>query len=202
MRGFRGQMLRQVRIKVFSTGAGLKEGDPDPHWQLVARNDQPNFKPRPAVVTGVNPRYYLANDPARSQWISTADGLPKLPGAVTYTFRTTFELADVLPDTAVLQGWFLADNQVRAVRLNGRAVSVPVHGVDPPFDQLHSFTVRKGFVAGTNVLEINVFNLPTSWGEGTPMVLLVELEGFALRDGHTAGDPDRTDKKESQPMEQ
>jgi hypothetical protein len=130
-------------------------------------------------VTVVDPRNYLANDPARSQWISTAGDLPKLPRGV-FTFRTTFELADVLPETAVLQGWFLADNYVIVVRLNGAAVSVPEHSSLPPFDERHSFTIRKGFVAGTNVLEIDVRNLQTSWGEGTAMALAVELEGFAI----------------------
>ena len=45
------QMPRRVRIKMFNTGMNLKEGDRDPHWQLVARSDDPKFKPRPAVVT-------------------------------------------------------------------------------------------------------------------------------------------------------
>ena len=48
---FARQMPRRVPIKLFNTGVGLKEGDPDPHWQLVARSDDPHFKPRPAVVT-------------------------------------------------------------------------------------------------------------------------------------------------------
>ena len=47
------QMPRRVRIKMFNTGVNLKVGDPDPHWQLVARSDDPKFKPRPAMVTSI-----------------------------------------------------------------------------------------------------------------------------------------------------
>jgi hypothetical protein len=174
------QMPRQVRLKLFSTGVNLKEGDSDPHWQIVAQSENAKFKPRPAVVVAIDPRYYLPNDPARAQWISLAGNLSLTPRAV-FTFRTTIELSEVLPDTAVVQGWFLVDNHVDAIRLNGKAVAVPEHDTRPPFDRFHSFTMRKGFVAGANVLEIDVLNLPTSWGEGTAMAMAVELQGFALR---------------------
>ncbi len=99
-------MPRRVPIKVFNTGVGLKEGDPDPHWQLVARSDDPHLKPRPAVVTLIDPRHFQSNDPTRLQWISTAGDLPKVPDGVTYTFRTTFELVDAVPGSAVMQGGF------------------------------------------------------------------------------------------------
>ena len=78
---------------------------------------------------------------------------------VTYTFRTTFELGDnVLPETAVLNGWFLVDNCVRAIRLNGHATPVPEHGWNVS-DLFHGFSFNKGFVAGTNVLELDVENI-------------------------------------------
>ena len=51
--GFPRQMPRRVAIQAFNTGAGLDEGQPDPHWQLVARSDDPSFKPQPALVTAV-----------------------------------------------------------------------------------------------------------------------------------------------------
>ena len=140
-------------------GPGLKEGEPDPHWQLVAVSNDPKFKPRPAVVSSLPYGIWLANDPDRSQWISTADGMPDLPHGVTYTFRTTFELADALPETAVLQGWFIVDNYIRAIRLNGQEVPVPEHGdgSNGVFHQFYRFVARRGFVEGTNVLEIDVY---------------------------------------------
>ena len=51
----RGTCPAGRRSKLFNTGVGLKEGDPDPHWQLVARSDDPHFKPWPAVVTAAIP---------------------------------------------------------------------------------------------------------------------------------------------------
>ena len=188
-------MPQRLPMNLFNTGIGLKEGDPDPHWQLVARSDDPKFKPRPAVVTAVFPPAYRLNNPARSQWISTANMLA-VPGGV-YTFRTTFELADAAPESAVLAGRFLADNHVNAIRINGNAASVPEHGTTPPFDHFHSFLVRKGFVEGTNVLEIDVLNLATSSGKNTPMMLLVELEGFAFADGTVPAQSSRTRRRQT-----
>ena len=175
------QLPRRTRIKVFNTGQAIREGDSDPHWQLVAATTRPHFKPRPAVVTLVEPRLYLANDPARSQWISMLNGLLNVRNDVTYTFRTTFELVGVPPSAAVLQGRFIADNCVTAIRLNGKATTVPEQASDAPFDKFYSFTINKGFVDGTNVLEIDVYNGSTREQslkmEYGPMLLRVELNG-------------------------
>jgi hypothetical protein len=102
-----------------------------------------------------------------------------------YTFRTTFDLVGRAPESAVLRGRFLADNHIDAIRLNGQSVTVPEHGTSAPFDQFHSFAAKSGFVTGTNVLEIVVYNLPSLrlQRDDTPMALRVELEGVALRAG-------------------
>ncbi len=179
---FAHQMPMRLPIKLFNTGVELKVGDADPHWQIVARSDDPKFKPQAAVVTTIVP-IYAENDPAKSQWISTAGDLPRLPNGVTYTFRTTFELAGLFPGSAVLGGWFIADNHVKAIRLNGVQVPVTYHGWDPPYGLFHSFTAPKGFVEGTNTLEVDVEN---GGGEGgaewpaSPMLLRVETEGSFL----------------------
>ncbi len=109
-------------------------------------------------MTRILPNYYLANDPGRSQWISQVGDLSALPEQVTYTFRTTFDLTGALPDKALLCGKFLADDHVNAIRLNGRKVDVPGHGYEWPFVNWHEFKAAGGFVAGKNVLEIDVFN--------------------------------------------
>ena len=181
-------MPQRARIDVFNTGVGLKEGADDPHWQIVAVSNDPKFKPRSAVVAWADrPSQFRPNDPASSQWISTADQLPDLPDDVTYTFRTTFELADYVPGSAKLRIGFLADNHVQAVRLNGKNISVPEHGYLAPFFDPHWFSIDKWFVEGANTLEFDVLNgVP---GERTPsgispMALLVELEGSMFRDAH------------------
>ncbi len=133
----------------------------------------------------------LPNDPARSQWISLfADTGEKayLPEEVTYTFRTTFDLTGTSPDTAVLQGRFMADNHVDAIRLNGRHVDVPAHDCGGDwrqgyrFQEFHDFKATHGFVEGTNVLEIVVFNGDFDFrpGRRSPMLCRVELKLSAV----------------------
>ncbi|NLF07538.1 MAG: FecR domain-containing protein, partial [Pirellulaceae bacterium] len=185
---FRLMPVRE-RIEVFNTGYGLAEGEADPHWQVVAASNDPDFKPRLAMVTIVNrPSQFRPNDPARSQWISTVPDLSDVPNGVTYTFRTTFELTDLVPGSAKLRIGFLADNRVQAVRLNGAPVAVPEHGHLAPFYVLNRMIIEEGFVAGANVLEIDVFNGAPESGSSpaSPMALLVELEGTMLRGGRAA----------------
>ncbi len=169
-------------IGLFNTGIGIAEGDPDPHWQLVARTDDPNFKPRAATVTCIGEGAFgswLANDPGRSRWLSTANGPPFVPNGVTYTFRTTFELAGALPQAFVLRGRFIGDNRVDAIRLNGKPVRVPEHGNDA-FDRFTEFSIEKGFVEGTNTLEFDVYNGAPGDGETGPMGLRVEWDRSSL----------------------
>jgi len=198
--GFARAMPRWAPIKVFNTGIGLKEGDPDPHWQIVARSDDPNFQPQQAVVTSVTSQF-LSNNPARSQWISTNGDLPKLPGG-TYTFRTVFELKDVAPESVLLQARIIADNGVKRILLNGVGVATVEGSFQPPFYKFNNFIIRKGFVEGTNVLEIEVINHFSSDKSGTPMALLVELEGIAMSEWRKpsetppAGSPPSEGKKE------
>ena len=177
------QMPRRVRIKMFNTGVNVKVGDPDPHWQLVARSDDPKFKPRPAVVANTIASPWLSNQSDRSQWISAVGGESVVPDAATYTFRTTFDLTGMRPCTASLLGRFAVDNHIQAIRLNGHNVSVPTHDYEE-FGFFHAFSSDRGFVEGVNVLEIEVKNgMPSSDGSSmssSPMGLLVELEGSVL----------------------
>ncbi len=177
------ELPKSTAIVVFNTGVGLKPGSADPHWQLAARSDDPQFKPRPAMVTSNIPGVWAGNESQQSQWISANSASPAMPDKVTYTFRTTFELADASPEKAVVHGWFMADNHVRAIRINGRPVSVPEHDFYGPFDRFHPFTIRSGFVRGTNVLDIEVVNgTPHDNRHLTPMGVRVELRGAAARE--------------------
>ena len=173
-------MPKRVRIKVLNTGVNLKVGDPDPHWQLVARSDDPKFKPRPAVVADASANPWLSNQLDRSQWVSAVGTTPE---GVVFTFRTTFDLKGMRPSTAVLHGRFVADNHVRAIRLNGRKLSVPEHGYED-FGFFHGFSSDRGFSEGRNVLEIDVENgspgFDASSAHPSPMGLLVELEGSVI----------------------
>ena len=178
-------MPKYVPIKLFNTGIGLKEGDNDPHWQFFARNDDPKFKPRPAVVAHALVDIYSPNDPARSQWVSTNAGeLIDMPGNATYTFRTTFDMAGLWLQGAGLRVRFRADNFVGAIRINGRNVPLPPQSQNMPFDALYGIVITNGIVQGTNTLEIDVNNYitehPNSQSNKSAIALRVELEGTAL----------------------
>ena len=123
---------------------------------------------------------------------------------MTYTFRTTFDLAGAAPETAVLRGQFLADNHVTAIRLNGRNVDVPKQHQGVPFAYWAEFKVADGFVAGTNVLEIDVLNKdprrpPDNSPHFSPMALRVELHGSALARPLHPPDAQNLPKKEKLP---
>jgi hypothetical protein len=156
--------------------AGLNKGEAESDWELTAASIDPRLEPGKAFVIWMTPLpdrpADLPNNRARPQLQN-----PVVPGGAQ-TLHTTFHLADV---TAVLRGRCFAGSHVSAIRLNGRAVSVPEQGGARSFDQLRSFTVREGFVAGTNVLEIDVFigsaRERAANKAVNPLVLRVQLEG-------------------------
>ena len=172
-RDFARQMPSRAPIMRFNTGAGLKEGDPDPHWQIVAMSNDPNFKPRPAVVTAVGPGYQ-PNDPARWQWISLGNGLPDLPNGVTCTFRTTIEVKGTpRPDQyrSLLQLSILLNKKLKAVRINGEEMSPhqPSNNSRPQADVAVAGTKWR---KGVNYLEFDVTNEDPSRADGTSPILL------------------------------
>jgi hypothetical protein len=194
------EMPRRMRIKLFNTGMNLKAGDPDQHWQLVARSDNAKFKPRPAVVTEIRDPRYVSNQSDRSRWIAATGGGPVMPDGVTYTFRTTFDLKGMRPSTAVLRGRFVVDNHIRAIRLNGHEVPIPKHGHEE-FGFFHTFSIDRGFVEGINVVDIEVENGdPQAIMLTSPMCLLVELEGWAFSTwpGSSTGAADAQQRQSNQ----
>lgn len=186
------QMPKPVRIALFNTGVGLNEGEKDPHWQLVARSDDPNFRPCPAVATRAEVIHaLLPNNPKISQWVSAVgDGSP-LPENVTYTFRTTFDLKGLSPKSARLRGRFLADDHVTALRLNGRHIRVPEHRWGQPFIHWCEFKIAEGFLDGSNVLDVDVLNSdPVSHGRpSSPMLFRMEIEGIAYPHSGVSAEP-------------
>ena len=201
-------MPKRMPIKAVQHGSG-REGRARPTrtGKSSPAATSPHFKPRPAVVTRISPSPdYLANEPERWQWISAVGDLVRLPEEVTYTFRTTFEISGALPGTAILRGTFLVDDHVNAIRLNGRNVDVPEHSYgDTSATLYHDFTATSGFVEGTNVLEIDVFNggyAIAEPGRTSFMLLRVKLDGSVLRAAATASDDTAppTRGKEGSPM--
>lgn len=174
-------------ITMFNTGAALTEGDEDPHWRITAGPVGGFGGPQFGVVVVPDERY-APNEPARSQWISMAKDLR--PGALPnslFTFETEFDLTGFDLETVMVAAQVLADNGVRAIRVNGRAA--PMQGWDDnTFGQ--SFTrnrfrlieIQDGFVPGVNRIEFDVWNgvyqLESMKSEANPMSLRVEFQGY------------------------
>ncbi|NLF06569.1 MAG: hypothetical protein GX594_01120 [Pirellulaceae bacterium] len=151
----------RTRVCLHNTGIGLRIGDSDPHWQIIAVGGDPDFKPRQAVASATPPYdRWLWNHPRRVQWISlsTTENGPTDLAAGTYTYRTTFQLRGVDLAAFKIKGAFLADNHVDAIRINGRSLRVPEHGYDIPIDEPVEFVISEGFAEGENVLEFDVLN--------------------------------------------
>jgi hypothetical protein len=175
--------IRTIRgpIPARGTGQGLKIGDPDPRWQLVADSNDRAFAARPAVVCGPGP-VGLDNDD-RSAWVSTAGDRPNVPGG-KYTFATTFDLAGFDPSTVELHLALGVDNFVREVLLNGKPTGLVL--ARPPNEAKSKRTaseIKEGFVPGENRLEIVVENGAGVGTKNRPnaMALRAELSGTAVR---------------------
>ncbi len=178
---FARSMPKRIPIKLFNTGIGLKEGDPDPHWQIIARSDDPKFKPRPAIVRHPYPSWFRGES-CRWLWISLVGDDSELPNNVTFTFRTTFDLIDVYPNTARLSGWFLVDNHIQAIRLNGHGLVVPKHEYNKAMHEFCKFTIDHGFVEGSNQLEVEVENrdIIDLQSLSSPMGVVIDMEGSVV----------------------
>jgi hypothetical protein len=177
---------------VFSTGVddsgiALAPGMPDPHYALIL-DPSHSLDPKPKV-TNDRPPTWVANptgSPA-AQWINPngIGGATSTKGRLvdgTYTYSLTFDLAGLIPSTAVISGQWASDNDA-SMFLNGDVV--PVSSIPFPdpswtpysFDHFTAFTISSGFVDGLNTLEFAVHNAFTfiSDDRPSPTGLLVQI---------------------------
>ena len=190
---FARRMPRRIAVKTFNTGVSLGVGDRDPHWLVVARSDAPKIDPFQASVVAFPPKLALANDPSESQWISLSPAL-KCADRVVYTFRTTFDLSGMAPATAVLQGYFIADDYVKAIRLNGQSIKVLPNYPHKPFVRWCPFRAYAGFVEGENVLEFDVVNEHPARKQMNELGLRVKMEA-TCREASSAAYGEKQKKK-------
>lgn len=135
-----------ANIVLFSTGldaAGLPlaGGSADPHYDvLIAGN------PDARVLSSPHPAY-IPNS-AASQWIwETADSVP---GSVTRTFRTTFDLTGMDPLSAVINGRWSTDNQGNDILVNG----VSTGQTSPTFLSFSNFSIAAAnLLPGLNTID-------------------------------------------------
>jgi hypothetical protein len=172
-------------IALWNSGIGLSEGDEDPHWRITAGPKGGSYdKPQFGVVCKPDERY-SANEPQRSQWLSFArDVRPGGRAKSIFTFETTFDLTGFDPSTVMVAAQILADNGVRAVRINGHSVPlVPwddnADGQTFKSDQFRLVKMRDGFVPGKNKLEIDVWNGVYVGAEKQPNPMSLRVEFLA-----------------------
>lgn len=159
---------------VDDAGALLAAGVVDPHWRLMQSADAAAPGPNAFVVReGFPIPPWLANGPD-SKWIAPqADqSSGNLPG--NYTYRLAFDLTGFDPATAVITGRWSSDNAGLEVRLNGQPTGLAFDGSFGTFSP--EFTLRSGFLDGTNAIEFVVNNA----GDGVnPTGFRAQLAGTA-----------------------
>jgi hypothetical protein len=135
---------------LFNTGVDgaanpLAVGASDPHYTITETGGQ-------AVVMTPHPVWLVRPD---ARWIwQAANGAPV---NVTRTFRATFDLTGLDPSTAIIEGFWAADNE-GDILLNGASTGQSCGSFPStnPFKIGCNFTVNAGFVSGVNTLDFVV----------------------------------------------
>ena len=177
-------------IEIFNTGRGLAPGDEDLHWTITDGALGEGFQgPQHAVVCDPDERY-LPNYTELSQWVSVSRNIR--PGCLpnsSYTFRTEFDLSGYDLGTVMILADMLADNGVRAVRINGEPVDLVPWRDNVYLQKFHRYRraeITEGFIPGKNVIEIDVWNgvyhfdsdVANTTPTPNPMALRVEWQAF------------------------
>ena len=167
-------------LVLFNTGVNaagglLAPGAVDPHFVLTASAD-PTAPPPSAEVTSPVGSQWLQNSASPlSQWISPRpDTWSVSEPNGNYTYRTTFNLTGLDPNTAQITGrWAVDDSSTHW--LNGVQVpgGVPIN----TYDRWTPFSITSGFIPGVNTLELRSQNL-----FGGPTGVRLEMTGTADTD--------------------
>ena len=181
------QHFRPLRpITIWNTGVGAASAANDPHWRIVSGCEEHGAYPRPAVITIGDVGSYEDNKPDASQWISVEpEGYPGVPPESTHTFETTFDLTGFDIDTVYVVGYFLVDDAIDSLRINGHPVEFKRWATTwdvYDFRSFHPIEITDHFVEGENTISIDVFNSPSrpdvAPDSPNPMALRVEWQAF------------------------
>ena len=126
---------------VDSSGTPLGDGVSDPHYYILETTSS-------GVVINENKIHNAwVSHSSNSNWIwQEATGEP---AGVTRTFRTTFDLTGLDPNTASISGKWAVDNQGLDILVNGISTGQTNFG----FEELTTFNINSGFVDGLNTLD-------------------------------------------------
>jgi hypothetical protein len=171
-------------ILIHNTGKGLLPGDEDPHWRITAGSKSAAYNgPQFAVVCDADYRY-LANDRDRSQWLSVSNpARPGAPPSTVFTFVTTFDLAGFDVSTVTAAAQVIADNGVRAVRVNGKCVPLAgwnLNERDQYFNRFITVEIREHLVEGINRVEFDVWNGVDRYAPTAPNPVAIRVEWQAF----------------------
>jgi hypothetical protein len=132
------------RTGVDNQGNSLTPGSSDPHY-LILDGAVPNTS---AIVMDSHP--WLGNT-STSMWIwETRSGQPT---NVYRTFRTTFDLTGLDPNTASINGIWIVDNQGIDILINGSSTGNTQGGFSTS-----AFSIQSGFQAGINILDFKTYD--------------------------------------------
>ncbi|MCA9239431.1 MAG: hypothetical protein KDA37_04495 [Planctomycetales bacterium] len=186
------EQFRPLRpISIWNTGVGSELGSDDPHWRITAGSDEFGPYPRQATITDADTGSYKDNRPDVSQWISVSPtSFPGAPPESVHTYETTFDLTGYDIDTVYMVGYFLVDDAINELRINGHPVKyqrwVTTWDVFD-FKSFHPIEIVDHFVPGENVVSIDVFNSPSRpefQGQHNPTALRVEWQAFGCTLGN------------------
>jgi hypothetical protein len=165
---------------LYSTGVDsgkvtLSDRSVDPHWIITAVPPPGTPGNGAAYATASMPSSWLANTP-NSRWISPQADESGGDAPGPFNYKTTFDLSGFDPSTVQVSVNFAVDNDLTAVRLNGRDLGKTGTG----FGAFSQFVISGGFIDGINTLELFTANT----GNATnPSGLRVEFSstGFISR---------------------
>ena len=191
------QAVTRASITVSNTGSGTTpvvivvdgatinvapDGAVDSHYTLTASAD--SGAPGPDVYVEIDPTQngWVANGPD-SKWVGPSSNPNGNFANGSYTYQTTFNLTGLDPTTVELIGQVAGDDTV-AIILNGTTVLAAGTASATTWTP---FTIRSGFLAGTNTLQFVVTNTGTGptgspSGSSNPTGLQVQIYGTAQTD--------------------
>lgn len=171
-------------IEIWNTGAGGALGSEDPYWTITTGSEQFGPYPRHAIICD-GASSYEDNRPDVSQWLSVAPQVyPGVAPESVHTFETTFDLSGYDVDTVYVVGYFLVDDAINELRINGHPVQFDrwVTTWDTfDFTSFHPIEITDHFVPGENVISIDVYNSPSNPNtpeDPNPTALRVEWQAF------------------------
>jgi hypothetical protein len=125
------------------------------------------------VVVSQQAEWFWILNSSESKWLAPTSDQSETPSLCNvsgiYVYRTQFDVGNLDPATANIQGVWLADNIGRSISLNG----IEVYQGSGGYTAFSPFTINSGFVSGVNTLDFTIedFDCPNG--------IRVEMTGTA-----------------------